>query len=157
MSKNKSQSQNREEEKKEESKDHSSASDKKKRSESAKPPGFSSQGDKLGHTDIKILDKRVTNDGKAFTKVAEILDAIVKVQEKAIKTEQKITNNIEDFSYFTDSNTDYNSIRIFEESKKAIIKIYEKKSQTTKTHEKLTINGIGYLPTNMTAKYKFIK
>ena len=159
MGKHKSQSQQREEVKNEEEKHADPHQDKKKRSESAKPPiSYRPEDDKLGHLDIKNLGKRVTNGGKVYSKVAEMLESIIKIQEKIYKTEEKLSKNIDEFIYNNiDKNQNHDRTMIFEDVRTSMNRIIERKTQAARTHIKLTINGIGYLPTNMTAKYNLIK
>ena len=55
--------------------------------------------DPLGHKNSKNLSKRLAKENKAFLKMAEMFDTIVKEHTKQSKNEQKLTKNIDDILY----------------------------------------------------------
>ena len=85
-------------------------SNSKKGGDSFKPPRpdkIKLGDDPLGHKNSKNLSKRLAKENKAFLKMAEMFDTIVKEHTKQSKNEQKLTKNIDDIIYqLSNVNTD---------------------------------------------------
>ena len=133
----------------------------KKRSKSykpPKPPSYKPAEDPVGHLDSNNLNKRIKAESKVYKKMAAMLEAIVATQKKEASYEKKLQDSINEVSYnVPESLVGDPKVLVFNEVLNLVNRIEEKRGQTVAAHENKSINGIGYLPTNLAAKYNSIK